>query len=408
MKHPAMKKLTKTTIDRLPIPTSGYAIHWDDALSGFGVRVTASGIKAFILQRRIKGKDKRLTLGRSGALTCEQARKEAMRLLGKIASGGDPVAEKARNRLSGGVTLREVFGAYLQARKALKPRTVKDMHDAMKGFSDWMNKPLLSITRNRVAKRHKTLGERSEARANLAMRYLRAVFNFAIAEYTDAEGKPLITDNPVKKLSQTRAWYRVERRRTVIKPHQLGAFLQAVLSLENALARDYFLVVLATGLRRTEAFNLHWDNVDLMGRTLTVVDPKNREAHTLPLSDYLVELLTCRRQEAAGEYVFEGPRGRLSNLRYVQERVAERSGVPFCIHDLRRTFATVADSLDIPGYAVKALLNHKRGADVTAGYIVVDVERLRGPMQRITDYLLRAAGVQTSAEIVPFEKKTMA
>jgi predicted DNA-binding protein len=70
--------------------------------------------------------------------------------------------------------------------------------------------------------------------------------------------------------------------------------------------------------------------------------------------------------------------------------VIERSGVTFTTHDLRRTFATVADSLDIPGYAVKALLNHKTGADVTVGYIIADVERLRGPMQRITDYLLRA------------------
>jgi integrase len=88
--------------------------------------------------------------------------------------------------------------------------------------------------------------------------------------------------------------------------------------------------------------------------------------------------------------------------------VTAESDVSFTLHDLRRTFATVADALDIPGYAVKALLNHKTGADVTAGYIVVDVERLRKPMQKITDYLLRAAGVQTSAEIVPFEKKTMA
>jgi integrase len=118
------------------------------------------------------------------------------------------------------------------------------------------------------------------------------------------------------------------------------------------------------------------------------------------LSDHLLELLEARQREAVGEYVFEGPRGRLSNLHYALSHVTGNSGVTFTIHDLRRTFATVADSLDIPGYAVKALLNHKTGADVTAGYIIADVERLRGPMQRITDYLLRAGGLRESAEVI--------
>ncbi|HAU0884427.1 TPA: integrase, partial [Legionella pneumophila] len=65
------------------------------------------------------------------------------------------------------------------------------------------------------------------------------------------------------------------------------------------------------------------------------------------------------------------------------------SGVSFTVHDLRRTFATTAESLDLPAYALKRLLNHKMNNDVTAGYIMRDVERLRKPMQRITDFLIR-------------------
>jgi hypothetical protein len=74
-------------------------------------------------------------------------------------------------------------------------------------FSDWANKPLLDITKDLVAKRHSKLGESSEARANLSMRVLRALFNFAIMQYEDAQGRVLIADNPVKRLSQARAWY---------------------------------------------------------------------------------------------------------------------------------------------------------------------------------------------------------
>lgn len=404
-------QFTKRTLDRLPLPQTGYAMHWDDTLRGFGVRVTSTGIKAFIYQRRIQGRDRRITIGRYGELTVDQARREAQRLAGEIASGKNPIAEKQR-RCMAEVTLKQAFDAYLASRP-LKQSTRQDMQQAMKGFSDWMRRPLISISREMVTRRHRALGERSEARANLAMRYLRAILNFAAAEYTDADGQPLLKDNPVTKLSATRSWFRVARRRGVIKPHELTPWMQAVLRLDQppprqpgegkhkptlrhgATARDYFLLVLLTGLRRNEALLLRWEDVDLVGRTLTVPDPKNRTPHTLPLSGYLLALLQRRRQATNGAYVFADAEGRrLQNLRYAQERVQELSGVCFTIHDLRRTFATIADSLDIPGYAVKALLNHKQGSDVTAGYIITDVERLRQPMARISDYILRRGGIQ--------------
>lgn len=67
---------------------------------------------------------------------------------------------------------------------------------------------------------------------------------------------------------------------------------------------------------------------------------------------------------------------------------------------LRRTFITIAESLDIPVYALKRLLNHKMTQDVTAGYIIMDVERLRKPMQQITDCLLKVAQVKKRAEVI--------
>jgi hypothetical protein len=73
----------------------------------------------------------------------------------------------------------------------------------------------------------------------------------------------------------------------------------------------------------------------------------------------------------------------------------------FSVHDLRRTFITVAESLDIPAYALKRLLNHRAAGDVTAGYIVIDVERLRRPMQHITDFLLTSGRVSESIPVRP-------
>lgn len=379
-------KLNKSTIDKLPIPASGYSLFWDDSLAGFGIRITASNIRSFIVQKRINGKEHRKTLGRFGVLTTEEARRQAQKFIGQIAQGIDPIAANEQSKALS-VTLKEALSAYL-ADRPLKPRTIKDINQAFKAFEDWLTKPLNNISREMVSKRHRELGIASPARANLSMRYLRAVFNYAIAYFTDKAGKPYFLDNPVKRLSETKAWYRIERKETLITPEQIKPWLESVLGLKNQVARDYFITVILTGLRRTEAMNLTWSDVNFKRKTLTVRDTKNHRDHTLPLSDYLVEVLKARKANSFGEFVFESNKGKLHNLRYAQDSVVENSGVNFTIHDLRRTFATIANSLDIPAYTVKMLLNHKITGDVTAGYIITDVERLRIPMQKISNYIL--------------------
>jgi integrase len=404
-------KLTKTTVDKLPIPEGEPAFHRDDEIRGFGVKVFPSGVKSFFLEKRVAGKVKRITIGRYGEeLTAEKARKEAQKLVGQIATGGDPVAEKQEAKLKA-VTLRQVFTDYLNARSSLKPTTVKDYRYVMDhDFVDWLDKPILAITKDKVAKRHKLLGEKSEARANIAMRVLRALFNFAMGQYEDTQGRSLIFENPVKRISQTRAWYRVDRRQSVIKAHELRAWFTGVMALDNETLRDYLLLMVLTGLRRQEAATLKWADVDLTGKTITVRDPKNRRDHTLPLSDYLFDLLDRRKADAVNAYVFPGTGvgGYIVEPRKQITKVTEASGINFTPHDLRRTFITIAESLDIPAYALKRLLNHASGADVTAGYIVASTERLREPMQKITDYVLKAAGLKPTAEVIELKREATA
>jgi hypothetical protein len=88
--------------------------------------------------------------------------------------------------------LKEVFDKYIATRSSLKPTTIADYERVMyESFEDWKKKPLLDITKDMVARRHAKFGERSHARANLGMRLL-------------------------KRLSQSRAWFRVERRQGYI------------------------------------------------------------------------------------------------------------------------------------------------------------------------------------------------
>lgn len=402
-------RINKTSIDKLETPTpvppavQAQAFYRDDLLKGFAVRVTETGVKSFIVETRVNGRTRRATLGKYPALTAEHARKLAAERLGAIASGRDPDAEK-REAMARAVTLAEAFDAMLEARP-LKPRSIYDYKRVMAvAFPTWQRRALVSITKDQVERHHRQIAaNHGEAYANLAMRVLRATLNYAASKYEDAAGNSILPENPVKRLSATRAWYRVERRQTLIKAHQLGAWWAAVDALESLTVADYLRVLVLTGLRRTEAASLEWWHVDLKGRTLTVPDTKNHRPHVLPLGDYLTDLFTRRRAELpAAAFVFPAATraGYLVEPRKSMLKVTAASGVEFTVHDLRRTFITIAESLDIPAYALKRLLNHKDGSDVTAGYIVADVERLRRPVQQIEEFILKAAGVKPSANVV--------
>jgi integrase len=412
----ARLNFTKKALEDLPTPPrqdptkSTRTYHYDTKINGLLVSVTDNGVKSFLVRKKVNGKSVRVTLGRFPEMTIEQARRHAQAALSRLADGVNPNTEKRAEKVRS-ITLEEVFQDYLKARKSLKPGTLKDYRRVMlEAFEDWKAKPLGDINRDRVATRHAQLGNVSEARANNAMRVLRALFNFAQGQYEDEHGAPLFPDNPVTRLSHTQAWYRVERRQSIIKPHELKPWCEAVLSLHSdhpgeqaETVRDYLLLLLFTGLRREEGARLQWSEVDRVGRTLSISDTKNYEPHTLPLSDFLHELLTRRQSEAVNRYVFPSTTsqtGHLVNANKQIIKVRERSGIYFTPHDLRRTFVTIAEGLDISAYAVKRLINHKMRHDVTAGYIVADVERLRKPMQAITDYLLKVAGMRATAAVV--------
>lgn len=404
-------KLNKSAVEQVPIPDQGQAFYRDDMLKGFALRVTSGGAKSFVIEKRINGKVKRKTLGRFGELTVEQARKEAQKFLGQVASGKDPITEKKEAQTKT-VTLGELFELYLKVRSGLKETTVRDYRRLMKEiFGDWQKRELKNITKDMVQKRHHDYGQRSEARANNAMRLLKAIFNFAKGQYEDSQGRSLFPENPVDRLSHVKAWYRVERRRTLLKKSELPAWFDAVarLRVEGAptseTIADYILLLLFTGLRRSEGMNLQWSDVDFVDRTITINDTKNREPLILPLSDYLSDLLKRRQGLHESSYVFPGSTGgKIIEPRKQLFKVIEWSGVPFTLHDLRRTFITVAESLELSQYAIKHLVNHKMPGDVTAGYIVMNPERLRPAMEKISQAILGAAGRLERSNVVPLGK----
>lgn len=389
-------RLSKSVIDAMEIPSAGQAviIYRDTLLPGFGVRITANGVRTYIVEKRLKGRSKRISIGRHGVLTVDQGRKKAQQLLAEISVGEDPLAKRRAERLQG-ITLNEAAEAYLTARKSLKERSIADYRRHLeKSFGEWQGTSLSRITREMVSKRHTSLGAKSPAQADQAMRFLRAVFNYAQSAYTDPNGDPLIRDNPVKALTQTRAWHPQKRRQTCIHRDQMPAFYAALMGLSNprkpdatALARDYITFILFTGCRRSEASKLLWSDVDLERCLFTLRDTKNGRDVTLPLPSPLATVLEARKKlerKVSSVFVFAKNNGRNVGVpnKHI-DRLITASGVDFALHDLRRTFTTIADELDISENTIKRLLNHVTDGDVTAGYIIRDIERLRSASERI-------------------------
>ncbi|SIQ61561.1 tyrosine-type recombinase/integrase [Marinobacterium stanieri] len=407
MKSTAVK-LTKSVVESLE-PRNKQYTQRDTSLTGFGVRVSPKGTKSFVYENRVNGRFKRVTIGRFPALTVDQARKMASKLVGDMVQGIDPNSQKQEAKRRG-LPLKQAVDEYLE--RGLKEDTKKDVVRAMKHLSDWMDKPITEITPAMTVQRHKKISKgakSSGARANLVMRYLRAILNFASKRHATAEGVPLLVSNPVQRLSAEKAWNRVKRRRTFIQPHQMQQWYQAVteglIGMRFELEyRDCLLLSMMTGVRPGEAISLRWSGVDLAAGVLTFPDTKNHSDHRLPITRFIRELLTGRQSlSGAHEFVFSNQGGqRPKEVRGAMERIEELTGLHVMPTDLRRTFITAAERLDIGPYTLKAMLNHAIGDDVTAGYLVITVDRLREPMQRIEDALLRDAGVLPT-NVLPFE-----
>lgn len=395
-------KFTDAFIESLPYADTGQNFFRDSQLKGLGLRIgTAS--KVFIAEGKVNAKNVRVTLGRHGLLTVEQARMAAGNMLAMFAQGMNPNHVDAASHANS-LTLAAIFQSYSLARADLKPRTRYDYTRFMHThFAEWGNIPVSAISPDMIRRKHRIMGQHSEAQANLAMRFMRSLFNFAMLHYKDKTGKSLIADNPTKILAQRAAWYRVAGRQTVISPQQLPAWLKAVHILptistgaNKEAVKDYLLLLMFTGLRREEGLSLQWNAIDFKAKTLKIGDIEHMQVRTLPLGTFLYYLLKKRHDQYAqlSPYVFSGSgkQGYMTDPSKRIRLVIKTCGFAFTQHDLRRTFIAIAESLDVPSSALKQLISTNapdiNGASELASPYTSDWEMLVIAMQKITDYLM--------------------
>lgn len=367
-----------------------------------------SGKRIFRLRanRERIGGEVTITIGHYPVIGPDAARELALGYLLDIARGIHPNKTKRAKRRKM-LSLWSVFDDYEANNKRLKEITAKRYRASLnRNLTTWCDKPLQSITRQMILDRHAELTDRSPAEADGVFRILRALFNFAKEEYRGGDNEILFDENPVEILKHRKQWNNLKQKSTHIKKSDLPRWWTTIHSewitametgeVYRASVTCSLLVASLTGLRKSEILSLEWKDIDLTNDVILIEKTKNGDGLELPISPYLKKVLLCQKGQVKAGFVFPSPgHGRVSEPKKVIADLSKLANVPFGYHDLRRTFATIANEAGVSAYTMKRLLNHRtQRSDVTSGYLCLTAEQLRDSSALVETCILEVARVK--------------
>ena len=371
------KKLTPRFIESVkPAPAGTRLEIRDTEVRSFALRVTDRGARSFILDLRWPGSrtPAKRTIGDAGVMTLADARTIARGWLELVEKGIDPAAvkrqheaEEARERA---ITFASVAEAYIAEYLSSKRRGAKDAQEIRRELiSRWGRRPVTSITRDDVLE----LIEATKARGKLAMAHLilshaKRLWRWAIHQPSKRYG---IVTNPTREISPQIAIGKKRQRDRVLSDVELAAAWHALAGMDDPAARCLQLIML-TGMRREEAAQLSWKEVDLEGRLITLPAARFKSGvkFAIPLSDDAVTLLRGVEHGDRGHFVFSNWGGAIAVngwsvfMRALRARVAEELGhepeESWSPHDIRRTVRTSFSRLRVPREIAELAIGHVR------------------------------------------------
>ncbi len=360
-----MPKLTKRHVDAAEIQAADYFI-WDDDLAGFGLRVMPSGRKGYMVQYRVGRRSRRISLGASTVLTCEQARTRAIAVLAAARNGVDLAAKRDADRQA--ITVKELAERFDAEHVAVR---VKE--STAKGYRRLLKLTILpalgrhrvtEVTRADVAKLHHDQ-RHIPYEANRCLEVISKMFSLAEMWGLRPDGS-----NPRKHIKK----YAEEKRERFLSPAELkrvGEVLREMESegIELASAIGATRLLILTGCRLSEIMTLKWEHVDVAAKALRLPDSKTG-AKVVHLGQAAFDLLMKIERTEGNPWVIVGlkPNARLTDLQPFWQRVRARAGLKDArIHDLRHTFAStaVASGQGLP--MIGKLLGHTQ-VQTTARY----------------------------------------
>ncbi len=377
---------TKATLEALPKPPIGKrAYYYDTKMRGLGVSITSNGTCSFIVYRWVNGKPERITLGRFPDLSIEQARRKAESVNATIAEGGNPNDHRRAERAE--MTLGTLFNEYLERHAKIHKRTWKeDLSQFNRYLVSWQSRKLSAITKTDIQKLHQDVGRNNgHYAANRLLALCSSIFNkateFGLWDKT----------NPAAGIKK----FRERARDRFLLADELPRFFQALSQEQNDTIRNYIIIALLTGARKSNVLAMRWDQIHLDCREWHIPRTKNEAPQIVTLTEEAVFLLQQLKASATNEFVFPGigHTGHLTEPKKGWQRIREKGNLTnIRMHDLRRTLgswqARNGTSLAIIGKS----LNHK-SPQATAIYAQLDLDPVRASVEKATKAMLEAAGI---------------
>lgn len=389
--------ISKRTVEALPVGERE-AVFWDTELSGFGVRVYPSGSKVYLAQTRAGGKSRRMTVGRHGLISAEQARRKAARIIADIKAGNEPEAANGAARGDTGPTVAEVAERYMTEHVAVrcKPATARDCRYMLDRYllPALGDASLGQIGRDRVAALQYSL-HATPFMANRVVGMLSRLFNKAELWGVAPEG-----GNPCRFIRKYKEPPR-ERFLSEEEFRRLGRVLCEVEAEGRVLPSMVaaFRLLMLTGCRRGEILTLRWEDVDLRAGELRLRDAKTGP-RPVALSPSARRVLEGLQRLPDNPWVIAGtkPGGRVTNINSAWLLIRARAELnDVRIHDLRHSFASRALALGESLPMIGKLLGHRK-VQTTARYAHLAKDSVKASAARVAESLRAdlSAGTNTS------------
>lgn len=407
-------KFTKKFIDSLDYSDKS-VIYQDEVVNGFAVRTNKTS-KSYLVNKRIEGKLQRKVFSDCSHVTLQDARERAMSIISDLMQGINPFDKPAPELVA--PTLREAYEYYVINKPKLKASTIATYDRQIVGKLEcWLDISMNDIMQSSVTDKHLELSKLSPSQANATFRALNAVSNFSRLSFLDKDELPIIKQSPIEILTAKKMWNTIKPRSTHLNEDTMCNYVRVLLDFRSEdfhnmmphsnNARDIMLLFLCTGIRASEGYKLRWDSIDLKHGTMTILETKNGDTLHIPLGKVMVAMLNHRNQYRQDEpWLFPSRLkdcdGNLTDISKQYTNIGELAGIHITPHDLRRTFSTIGDILNLNISVIKRLMNHrtsKASDDVTLQYIQVSQKRLRAAMNDIEVFIFNEAGM-TQNEVI--------
>ena len=393
-----MPNITKRVIDAAH-PNGSQRFLWDAEVKGFGVVILPSGVKSFIVQyRNSSGRSRRMTIGRYGTFTVDQARREAQAVIVDVAKGGDPAHDRRAKKLAPDVNalLDKYLLEHVDKHNAVSTRA--EVHRLVKKEI----RPRIGYLKTEgvdtsdIAKLHTDMGH-TPRQANFVLSIISKAFNLAeiwklrqphsnptrgIKRYEEVERERFLKPGELERLGKVLTMARTVGLPWIVKDvgsKHLPKNVEKFRTVPSATAIAAIMLLMFTGARLSEILRLEWRHFEEDEKTLALPGRKGKERQAHPVSEFVIELLG--EAERRGKWVL--PRDN-DPKRHISKSVVESTWQKLRhhaqiedvrIHDLRHTAGTIAGKTG-NAFAVMHLLRH-RNVTTTTKYVNTDADPIR-------------------------------